>query len=380
MRRAAGVALGGILLTLVAFTFDASPLYVPGVAFTLLGLTLPAWIVVGARGATVGRRLHADRVLEEQPLEATIVVRRGHLGLPGAQIDDPLAGAPVSVGDALSPICGSRTAKVHVVARFARRGLRSVPPPTLVVRDALGLARTTRPALTATQEVLVLPRTEPVRWSEHGPGERRHRSGAPAPSEPLAAVDVDGLRPYRPGTPASRIHWPALARGAGLLERRLQADGDARPLVVVDARGSGPGAHLDAAVRAAASLTLELARRGGCMLLLPGERRASTIDPDLAGWEAAHVRLALVEGGPGTPAPRVGGGARLGPVFYVAAQPLDRLPAAVAGVGRRGCALVLPRELGARMGARPSFEVAGCYGLGVRQRAGALTPDQAVAA
>jgi len=380
MRRAAAAALGGILLTLVAFTFDASPLFVPGVAFTLVGLAVPGWIALSARGATVGRRLHTDRVVEEQPLEATIVVRRGRFGLPGAEIDDPLAGAPVSVRDALSLIRGSRTAKVHIIARFARRGLRSVPAPTLVVRDPLGLARTIRPALTTTQEVLVLPRTEPVRWSEHGPGERRRLSAPAAPSEPLAAVDVDGLRPYRRGTPASRIHWPALARGAGLLERRLQADGDTRPLVVLDARGSGDGTDLDAAVRAAASLTLELARRGGCMLLLPGERRASTIDADLAGWEAAHIRLALVEGGPATPAPWIGGGARLGPVFYVAAQPRDCLPSALASTGRRGYVLVVPRELGARMAARPSFEVAGCQGFGVRQRAGPQASGQVVAA
>ena len=46
----------------------------------------------------------------------------------------------------------------------------------------------------------------------------------------------------------------------GLLERRLQADGDSRPLVVLDARCDGPTEHLDACVRAAASLVLELNR------------------------------------------------------------------------------------------------------------------------
>jgi len=380
VRRATGVALGGILLTLVAFTFDASPLFVPGVAFTLLGLAVPAWVALSASGATVGRRLHADRVVEEQPLEATIVVRRGPLGLPGAAIRDPLAGEPVSLRDALSPVRGSRTATVHVVARFPRRGLRAVPAPTLVVRDPLGLASTIRRARTVTQEVLVLPRTELVIWSERGHGDRRHASGAAAPSDPLAAVDVDGLRPYRRGTPASRIHWPALARGAGLLERRLQADGETRPLVVLDARGAGPGEHLDAAVRAAASLTLELARRGGCMLLLPGDRRALSIEPDLAAWPTAHVRLALVTGGPGTPAPRLGSGGRLSRVFYVAAQRLDRLPAVLAGPGRRGCVLVVPRALAEQSTARPSFAVAGCYGFADRQPAGRLSSGHEAAA
>ena len=103
----------------------------------------------------------------------------------------------------------------------------------------------------------MLPRTERVKWV---PGRGRSGAGPRAPRrvEPIGAIDVDGLRPYRPGTPASRIHWPALARGAGLLERRLRADTDTRPLVVLDARGDGPPEQLDAAVRAAASLVLEL--------------------------------------------------------------------------------------------------------------------------
>ena len=66
-------------------------------------------------------------------------------------------------------------------------------------------------------------------------GRRFRLADGHAASEAMAAVDVDGLRPYRPGTPASRIHWPAVARGAGLIERRLQADGDSRPMIVLDA-------------------------------------------------------------------------------------------------------------------------------------------------
>jgi uncharacterized protein (DUF58 family) len=185
----------------------------------------------------------------------------------------------------------------------------------------------------------------------------------------MAAVDVDGLRPYRPGTPASRIHWAALARGAGLLERRLQPDGDTRPLVVLDARGSGPIEHLDAAVRAAASLTLEFARRGGCRLLLPGERRAVTIDPDLASWPGVHARLAMVEGGPGARPPILGPGARMGSLFYVAPQAAERLPAALTTAGSGASVIVLPAAaVQPRLAGIPSFEVSGCRGyvLGAR--------------
>ncbi len=309
-------------------------------------------------------------MLEDEPLEATIEIRRGPLALPGAEVCDPLAGEPLSVRDALSWRRGGRTVSVQVVARFPRRGHRSMPPPELVVRDALGLACAVQPASTPAQDVLVLPRTEPVRWGEDRRRSNARLAGIVAPSDALAAVEIDGLRPYRPGTPASRIHWPALARGAGLLERRLLPDGDAQPLVVLDARGAGPQEHLDAAVRAAASLTLELARRGGCLLLFPGERRPVAIDPDLAGWPAAHTRLALIDGGPRTAAPVLRAGARLGAVLYVSAHHPERVPPGLSGT-RAGCVLVVPAALASHFSTRPSFAVSGCLGFAVRARAGA---------
>jgi hypothetical protein len=231
----------------------------------------------------------------------------------------------------------------------------------------LELASATRLGESSAQELLVLPRTEPVRWSGRERGRRAEGSEARQADEPLAAVDVDGLRPYRPGTPASRIHWAALARGAGLLERRLRADGDTRPLIVLDARSSGPEEYLDAAVRAAASLTVELARRGGCRVLLPGERRPVAVEGDLLTWPGVHARLALVERATDARAPALSAGARLGPVFYVAAKPLERVPAALAGTGSAACVIVLPTEL-MQLAATPSFEVSGCRGYALRAR------------
>lgn len=366
MRRAASVALAGLVLVLLAFTFDTAPLFVVGAALLLIGLGAPAWVWLSARKATLHRELHADRVVEGEPFETTIAVTRGPLGIPGAELHDPLAHAPVMMSTPLSLIRGSRTAAVRVVTRFARRGLRTLEPPSLLVRDPLDLAAVERRGAGPTQELLVLPYTEPVRWRTTHRARRTQRSGGRTAGEPFAAVDVDGLRPYQPGTPASRIHWPALARGAGLLERRLHADGDTRPLVVLDARGSGPPALLDAAVRAAASLTLELAKAGGCRLLLPGERRAIMIEPNLVAWAPSHVRLALVEGGPAARAPILSGGPRLGAVFYVAARTLDRLPAALSAGGHAGAVLVLPEGVRAAGTGEPSFEVTGCHGFVIR--------------
>jgi len=385
-RRAALVAITGAVLTLIAFGFDAAPLFVPGIAFTAIGLAAPAWVWAAARGAHAQRSLQAERVVEEQPLQATIEVRRGHLGLPGAEVLDPLAGTRVSLSGPLSPIGGRRAASVRVVARFSRRGVHLIEPPSLIVRDPLELARVVRVSAAAPQQLLVLPRTEPVRWLASGRGRRSDLPDGRSPSDALAAVDLDGLRPYRPGTPASRIHWPAVARGAGLLERRLEADGDRRPLLVLDARGSAAVEALDAAVRATASLALELSRLGGCALLLPGERRATVIDGDLASWPAAHARLAVVEGGPDARAPALGGvGARRGPLFYVAVVPSDRLPGLVARMSRGTGMLVVPTSelasgglTGLRTPLVTSFEVAGCRGFVIGARGPAARAGEAV--
>jgi uncharacterized protein (DUF58 family) len=375
--RAWAVAAFGAALTLIAFVFDAAPLFVAGVAFTAIGLAAPAWVWASAHGAAASRSLQTERVIEDELLEATIQVRRGRLGLPGAEVHDPLAGTPISLSGPLAPLVGGRRANVRIVASFARRGLHTLAPPSLIVRDPLDLACAVRVDPAPAQRLLVLPRTERVRWLRGDRGRRSDQPDGDTHSDALAAVDIDGLRPYRPGTPASRIHWPAVARGAGLLERRLQADGDARPLVLLDARGPGPIELLDAAVRAAASLTLELARLGGCGLLLPGERRVTAIDRNLSGWPAAHVRLALVQGGPETRPPALGVlGGRLGPVFYVAAQPLERLPAQLASMTRGSATLVVPADSlsdgklrGMRKTPVASFEVAGCRGfvLGARR-------------
>ena len=235
MRRAAAVVVAGLALILVALLFDAAPLFVPGVAIILLGIAAPAWVAVAAQGATIERTLESTRVVEDEPIEATIEVRRGPWGLPGAVVLDPLAGEPVSIRSPMSIISGASSASVRIVASFPRRGIRRIEPPTLIVSDALELARIVRESPSPPQELLVLPRTDRVKWVP-GAGEKWRRATGAAALEPFGATEVDGLRPYRQGTPASRIHWPALARGAGLLERRLRADTETRPLVVVDAR------------------------------------------------------------------------------------------------------------------------------------------------
>jgi uncharacterized protein (DUF58 family) len=259
-----------------------------------------------------------------------------------------------------------------VLAHFDRRGIRTLRPPVLAVRDPLALAERFGRQTESAQHVLVLPRTERVRWAAGDGGHSAEADLARQRAELAVTVAVDGLRPYQPGTPASRIYWQGLARGVGLLERHLKPESDSRPLIVLDPRGTGPDDNLDAAVRAAASLTLELARGRGCWLLLPGHRRPTAIEPDLAAWPAAHARLALVEGGPAAAAPVLGSArGRTGPVLYVVATRVNRPPSAL---GRGPVVIVAPSAVAASIAGRPVLEVSGCVGLIAARSAGPRAP------
>jgi uncharacterized protein (DUF58 family) len=362
MRPAAATALLGLLLTLIAATFDAEPLYVAGIGLMLLAGASALWVVIAARGVSVTRTVGARRAIEEEPIVIDLVVSAGRLPMPSGFIDDDLLPKPAAL------VGGHRRTEVHISARFARRGRKVLPPPRIVVSDPLGLA--TR-VVTADEpaELLVLPRLEKV-VTPPGDGDGSGLAARRGRPSIAAEVDLDGLRPYRPGAAASRIFWPALARGGDLMERRLRSDGDTRPLVVLDPRHPAREEDLDAAVRAAASLCVYLARAGGCALLLPGDRRPTVLESTLIGWPHLHVRLALIDDRAG---PNVAGlVSRRGPLLYVAAHHPARAPRALGHAVGGGRYLVVPggeglpagmprldRRVGGR---RAAFTVAGCTG------------------
>jgi uncharacterized protein (DUF58 family) len=263
---------------------------------------------------------------------------------------------------------GRSRARVRAEVTFGRRGRRVLAPPALVLRDPFGLAQRVLSGGHA-DEVLVLPRVLPVRATAGGgEGVAAHARAALIAA---AETEIDGLREHQEGSPASRIHWPTVARGAGLMERKLISEADSRPLVVLDPRAPASQDALDSAVRAAASLTVHFARRTGCGLVLPGDRRAVTIEPDLLAWPQAHVRLALMEEGHAPPLSAAQN--RRGLVVYVAARIVDRPP---RGLGRTpgGCLIVVP---GAIAGRKAVLEVAGCQGF-VAGRSGSAAVIAAV--
>ena len=72
----AKLVLAGLALLLLGWVFDPSPLFVPAVAFILLGTAVPLWVWTCASGAGLSRELGSDRVIEGEPLRASVEVDR----------------------------------------------------------------------------------------------------------------------------------------------------------------------------------------------------------------------------------------------------------------------------------------------------------------
>jgi uncharacterized protein (DUF58 family) len=346
--RAAATAKLGIAFIAAGLGFGLTAALVCGLGLLGLVAGAVAWVELSTRGGRLERERGPSRIDERDSFPLRLRVRGALLPPPGGELTDPLLDRPVPIGPRWSR-------RLSRDIRLGGPGRRRLDSARLIVRDPLGLSR--RELRSArSDDLVVLPRVEPVQRAEGGSeiGGRSEGSGgvgdAGSARVGLAQAEVDGLRPYRDGSPASRIHWPAVARTGEMLERRLVADGEPRPIVVFEPRGAGR-VHQERAMRAAASLCVALARAGGCDLLLPGQPRPLTIDPGLRSWPEAHTRIAMAD-------PRVGVAAQASlhgaVVLWVTAG--RGLPPSLGRL-RPGSLLVTPH--GSRRGA--IFRVSGCF-------------------
>jgi len=364
MSRALGALLLGAALVLAAMVFDTGSLYVPGVALLLASAGALAWVGLAGAGAGIDTEPGPPTIEERRPYPLRLTVHTGLLPAPGGELETELLEEPVS-------LAGMSARRLRIEVQFERRGRRVIEPPSFTIHDPLRLVTRTVRDRGEDAELLVLPRIEPVvtpggsggaGGGSPGDGQSATAALRGAAVGSAAELDLDGLRPYRTGTPASRIHWPAVARSGEMVERRLTAESDSAPLVVLDASAPPSEEALDAAVRATASLSVFIARRGGLALLLPGDRRPTVLPADLAGWPSQHARLALV--GPAAQRPPLARARRSGAVIWVSARPDPPrdLARATAGTGW----FVTPLAGGP---GDADFEVAGCGGRRITRRA-----------
>ncbi|MGI8632074.1 MAG: DUF58 domain-containing protein [Solirubrobacterales bacterium] len=284
--RGPGALLLGLGLSGAALIFGITALWMPGLMLITVAVAAAVWTVTAAVSTTVWREAPEELVEgAEQPIWAH--ARSEGLGAI-VELDDPVAAGTTD----LATRSERGTTTSGGVMRAGRRGRRVLPAVRARVGDPLGLWGRVR--LGGEQQVLIVPRVDPV-----DPAVLR-AAGVVAPRGAVDGPEADlhALEPARPGTAASRIHWPALARGAGLVERRYAAPADQRgPLIVVSAPAGSQPEALDRAVRAAGSVSCHLRARGGCRLLVPGEPAPRVIDGDHS-WAEARRLLAVVMAGP----------------------------------------------------------------------------------
>jgi uncharacterized protein (DUF58 family) len=320
MRRAGGPLLAAVVLTVVAGALASLALFALAVGLVLTTLAAGVSVALAARRLVVTRSVLQHEAREDQPVGVRFQVRDvGPLPLPvhlEAQVD----------ADGWRPLGeGGGTLELLV----GQRGAWRLEPSRLRLRDALGIVQ--RPIVAGQPApLLVLPAPD-----LRGPIPRGQDATAGDP-------DLDGLQAYTPGTPISRVHWPALARGAGLQQRRLVPPPGGLPLVVVDTADTADPGALDWAARTAAGAILRLAGAGGCRVLLPGDQAATTVTDPTATWHGVHRRLALLQpAGPTAgrgplgagPAPDLHVRAADAPAEVLAARPRPLPPGVVADEG-----------------------------------------------
>jgi uncharacterized protein (DUF58 family) len=282
MKRAGGLLLVAAALAVVAGALASLALFALATGLLLVTLAAGVSVAATARRLVVTRSVLHREVGEDQPISVRLQVRRpGRLPLPvhlEAQVDTD-RWVPLGEGGGLLQLL------------IGRRGPWRLEPSRLRLRDGLGIVQRSL-VVGRPEPLLILPAPDP--WVPI----------PPRPDARAADPDLDGLEPYVPGTPIGRVHWPALARGAGLQQRRLTAPAAGLPLVVVDTADTSDPRAVDWAARTAAGAILRLAGTGGCRVLLPGDQVAATVTDLTGAWRGVHRRLALLQ--PGCPAARPG--------------------------------------------------------------------------
>jgi len=304
VRRPVGLLVGAAALAVVAGAVASLALFALAIGLLVVTAGAGASVLLVARGLAVTRWVPNNQACENHPISVHFEVRGlGRLPLVHLEAQADSGGwAPL----------GERGGTLELT--IGRRGKYQLAPSRLRLRDALGIFERSLQA-GQPEPLLVLPTPDLA---------VRIPSWLGAASDD---ADPDGLEPYVPGSPIGRIHWPALARGAGLQQRRLAAPPAGLPLVLVDTTGASDPRALDWAARAAAGTIVRLARSGGCRVLLPGDPTVTTVTDTAATWRGLHRRLALLVQA-GTAAARLPMGAGQPPVVWIGAA---RAPAEVLG-------------------------------------------------
>ena len=262
-----------VVLAAAAAALGSPALFAVAVGVLLVTAGGGLAVALAAGRLTVTRTIGAREVQENTPILVRFHVR-GPSWLPVRFELEDQSGKWRPIGTA-----------AELELRVGRRGAHWLAPSRLRLRDALGIFDL-RLLSGRDEPVLILPAPEAP--------ERALTAHSAVRDDP----EPDGLSPYIPGDRPARVHWPALARGAGLQVRRSAPSPSGPPLIVVDAGGAPSPQALDWMARTAAGWILAFARDGACHVLLPGDDEPTTVTGADGSWPAIHRRLATLGSGP----------------------------------------------------------------------------------
>jgi uncharacterized protein (DUF58 family) len=258
-----------------------------------------------ARGAKSALAARGERA--RHPIR----VRGPFLPWDGTWLDEPPA-------ELLLPDHGNASAKMR--ARFVQRGLHHLDPFTIAAVAPGGLACGSRRE-SAAVKLHVVPRVANVVRLPLAIAARHQPGGVALASKSGEAMDLLGVRPYRPGDPVRDLHARSWARSGVPVVREYQQEYFTRVGVVLDT-DVADGERLEAAIELAAGVIAHLSHGEALVdVLVVGDAvHELTLGRSLGTLDQALELLATVERGPPLSAPQLL--ARLQP--YV-----DRLSAVV---------------------------------------------------
>lgn len=298
--------------------------------------------VDGPRRVTVGEPVTFTIACTRSPVRGAqtdhtrypIRVRGPFLPWDGAWLDEPPA-------ELLLPDVGPACAKMR--ARFVQRGLHHLDPFTIAAVAPAGLACGPRRESSAVK-LHVVPRVAHVVSLPVTIATRHQPGGVALASKSGEAMDLLGVRPYRPGDPVRDLHARSWARTGVPVVREYQQEYFTRVGVVLDTDVDDAD-RLEAAIELAAGVIAHLSRGETLVdVLVVGDSvHELTLGRSLGTLDQALELLATVERGPALSAAQLLGRLqpyldRLSTVVVIALAEGDERTALERGISARGIA------------------------------------------
>jgi uncharacterized protein (DUF58 family) len=252
----AGAFLGtGALLVVVGSTAQAGWLFVLAAAVT--GPIFASALLVPRLRSCLPARTFPERASVGQTLSTALTVQNsGRRFLPLVRLEDDFPAAE-KVDVLYEGIAAGATAEANVEVVATRRGRYESGPMTLWSSWPFGLVRSAR-TIEVASSVVVTPRSVELRAFSPLDHARSRPNHARVLERAGSGDEFLGVREYRSGDDARRVHWRSTARMSRLIVREYEEHASRRVTIVLAGSdyGTPPDSCFEVLVSAAASVAL----------------------------------------------------------------------------------------------------------------------------